>query len=663
MVAPGALFYILKRIEIMEDRYELRGKIGQGGLGAVYRAFDTRMNREVAIKRILVSNDDPTLEAESTRQLIKEAGALASLQHPHIVTVYDAGSDEDGPYVVMELITGKTLDELVSRAPLTWPDFRELAIQTQEALIAAHELGLVHSDIKPANLMLTWLASGKFQMKVVDFGLAMLSQSQSIEELENIESVFGSIFFMAPEQFERIPIDTKTDMYSMGCVYYQALTGHYPFTGETTHDVMSAHLHHRVVPLQDVRADIPIWACEWIMWLINRAPQDRPESARDALRVFFQNDADSTPALSLGTPALVSQPLPRSRLAIPGGSNPPGAPNKSIVAKPTNVAASAVIAPTRPNKPTSPHSRQANRVILPEPATMLIVPESLASPEPPKAITTPQPLQPPEGSKPSIYSSPKSIPSATPTKPIPSQAALPTRPYSAPPVASSPRKGIKSVIAMVCVVVILGLGFFLYQRIKQNRASRRYELILAEAATSGMSPIPMSGPELTQILEMASNTDEAKQKNIFKLLTRAKANDQANFDLMLAEFASNSTQLLPEVREALIREALEPRSNRAMVSTLLTFARTTPDTASAVAALNAIRTTAEDDQFEPFLLMLQFSPKNEIRTAVEECLTGLLKRSSKRASFSKLIDQALERNKNSSAMIPLTRLKAAVVAH
>ena len=89
----------------MEERYEIRGKIGQGGLGAVYKGYDTRMNREVAIKRISVSHDDPALEEESTRQLIKEAGALASLQHPHIVTVYDVGADEDGPYVVMELIS------------------------------------------------------------------------------------------------------------------------------------------------------------------------------------------------------------------------------------------------------------------------------------------------------------------------------------------------------------------------------------------------------------------------------------------------------------------------------------------------------------------------------------------------------------------------------
>ena len=102
----------------MEDRYEILGKIGQGGLGAVYRAFDKRLNREVAIKRISAVGEDPELREESTKQLVKEAGALASLQHPNIVTVYDVGADDDGPYVVMELINGKTLDELITRAPL-----------------------------------------------------------------------------------------------------------------------------------------------------------------------------------------------------------------------------------------------------------------------------------------------------------------------------------------------------------------------------------------------------------------------------------------------------------------------------------------------------------------------------------------------------------------
>ncbi|MEO0018794.1 MAG: hypothetical protein RLZZ522_2077, partial [Verrucomicrobiota bacterium] len=165
-----------------KKRYKIREQIGQGGMGSVYRAFDTRMNREVAIKRIRRGSDAPESNA-AAEQIVKEAGTLAALQHPHIVTVYDVGTDKDGPYVVMELIDGKTVEELIERAPLTWPDFRELALQTQEALIGAQDRHLIHRDLKPSNLMLTWLPSGRFHVKIVDFGLAKLAEATTLGKL------------------------------------------------------------------------------------------------------------------------------------------------------------------------------------------------------------------------------------------------------------------------------------------------------------------------------------------------------------------------------------------------------------------------------------------------------------------------------------------------
>jgi len=374
----------------MEERYEIRGKIGQGGLGAVYRGYDNRMNREVAIKRITTAGDDSDLQEESTRQLIKEAGALASLQHPHIVTVYDVGSDEDGPYVVMELISGNTLDELIQRAPLTWPDFRELAMQTQEALIAAQERNLIHSDLKPSNLMLTWLPSGKFQIKIVDFGLATLAQSQTKQDLESIEAVFGSVYFMPPEQFERTPLDARSDMYSMGCVYYQALTGAYPFDGATGNEVMTSHLRHTVKPLKEVRSGIPLWACDWIMWHINRYPQDRPESAREALSLFLQNDRLPSPPMSLGIPQPAPGP-PRARLIIPGAGPQAGA------------SATATRTPTQ--------SIEKAKLVK----TSQV--DTLAGESGATTQTAPQPLAPPEGFKPSVHTSLHELPPPQPTQP------------------------------------------------------------------------------------------------------------------------------------------------------------------------------------------------------------------------------------------------------
>ncbi len=344
----------------MEERYEIRGKLGQGGLGAVYRAYDRALKRDVAVKRI-VSGDDEEHREEATKQMEKETGALAALQHPNIVTIYDVGSDEDGPFVVMELLTGQTVDEIVEKAPLTWPDFRELVLQIQEALIAAQDLGLIHRDLKPSNIMVNWLPSGRFQAKVVDFGLAKFSPKTSAETAEQSDAIFGSIFYMAPELFERGPIDSRMDMYAIGCVYYFALTGHSPFQGETGPQVMAAHLEHRVIPLSQVRPDIPGWASDWVMWHINRHPHERPENARESLKSFIQLDVP--PSQTITQP--IAQPAvnPRAPLAVrprPGGTPPP-----------------------RPAP-------------LPTPVTLS---------RPVKTHTAPQPLAPPDGAPPSLHQS------------------------------------------------------------------------------------------------------------------------------------------------------------------------------------------------------------------------------------------------------------------
>lgn len=336
----------------MEDRYEIRDKVGQGGIGRVHRGYDHKMRREVAIKRILTSMDDPSLEGEATKQLMVEVEALAKLQHPHIITVYDVGSDEEGPYVVMELINGKSLDEIIEEGPMSWQDFRAVAVQSQEGLLAAHELGMIHSDLKPPNIMLSYLPSGKFQVKILDFGLAVLVHSQSREEIKKMDAVFGSIFFMPPEQFERQPLDVRSDLYSIGCVYYQALTGTYPFNGTTVDEVMDAHLRHEVTPIHELRTDIPAWACDWVMWLINHNRDYRPASAQKALSNFLQNDeharlADSLIGQKPGAPesaaaAMTDTAAQTSRTAETGHSGDPLSRQRVVMIRRIAIAAAAV---------------------------------------------------------------------------------------------------------------------------------------------------------------------------------------------------------------------------------------------------------------------------------------------------------------------------------
>jgi hypothetical protein len=312
----------------MSNRYEIRDQIGKGGLGAVYKALDTQLQREVAIKRVL-STDKATEDEvqDAANKLIAEAQTLSSLNHPNIVTVFDVGQDEAGGFVVMELLKGETLDETVERGVLTQEDFTEVVYQTMEALIAAQANNVIHRDIKPTNIMVIWQASGKFQLKILDFGLAKFSRSPSVQTMDQEESVMGSIFFMAPEQFERGELDSRTDLYQMGCVYYNALTGQYPFNGETAPQVMNAHLQHKVIPLEQVRPDLSPSICQWVMWMINRDIAHRPADARDALKHWPRNPeppgailvevlpVEATPTVSTGEVTIVR--------AAGGASAPP----------------------------------------------------------------------------------------------------------------------------------------------------------------------------------------------------------------------------------------------------------------------------------------------------------------------------------------------------
>ena len=268
----------------MSERYELKGKIGEGGIGTVHKAIDNQLKREVAIKRLIPVEGEKS--AEASENLLKEATTLSALQHPNIVTVYDVGTDEKGGFVVMELLKGETFDETIARGALTFDDFKNVVTQTLEALIAAHHVGLIHRDLKPSNLMVNWMPSGKFQIKILDFGLAKFSKQPSVQTIDQGDAILGSIYFMAPEQFERIALDVRTDLYSMGCMYYQCLTGKYPFDGENAPQVMASHLQNRVTPLHQLRPDVPAWACDWVMWLINRKMEDRPESAKTAYEQF-----------------------------------------------------------------------------------------------------------------------------------------------------------------------------------------------------------------------------------------------------------------------------------------------------------------------------------------------------------------------------------------
>lgn len=676
----------------MEDRYEIKGKVGQGGLGAVYKAYDVRMNREVAIKRIVANSDDESLPEEATRQLLKEAGSLASLQHPNIVTIYDVGTDEDGPFVVMELLTGETLEEIISKGSFTWQDFRQLAPQILEALIAAQELNLVHRDLKPSNIMLTWLPSGKFQVKIVDFGLAKLSAKPSLQTIDQSDGVFGSIYFMAPEQFERVPIDHRADLYAIGCVFYYALTGVYPFDGETAAEVMAAHLQHHTSPLQEVRDGIPLWACDWIMWHINRLPSDRPEDARQALQNFVENDAHPDPEVSMGTPAPAVEKPKRPKLLVPGGAPVPEVvPEPSPTQPMKTAAAPKALAPPQGSKPSvhttaqilhtapvaaAPHATQKAEDSTPDEDS---IPDSTSpeSAEKSKEVPVLARAKPAPGIAPApalsrstskAATAPAVIAKKTATRPAQGSPISAKTSPAAPKTAATPAhqkkaglsNGAKMMIAVVFGLLAIILAVVFLKKSGKNAETKIYNQMVQAAAATSATEIPVDKKKLDILLRNAITVGSNKDRYIvYKALYLAKATDGTDIDKTIADFATTKV-MVPDVRHVLIRDVLRKRKNPAIIDTLLEFARKTEDPKAAVASIEAVRFMVTDEHFPQFIQIMQTTDDDSVRKAAEGNAAKIIEKSSSKDALAAIVTAAHDTAFNDVVRHSMLRLMAGI---
>jgi serine/threonine protein kinase len=268
------------------ERYLLQAHIGSGGLGDVYRAWDEQLDRAVALKRVRmmpgVQNGRALLE-----QTWREAMTTASLQHPNIVTILDYGLDADGAYVVMELVEGETLEEVLARGPLQFIDFHRFAHQSLEAIVAAHAVGLIHRDLKPGNFMISRSQhAGQFNVKILDFGLAKYLDRPKPQSMDHLNSLMGSVHYMAPEQFQRLPLDQRTDLYSLGCIFYEAVTGHPAFDGSNVSELIDAHLKAEPFSMKYLRQDLSPGLEKWVHRLLEKDPGQRTGSAVEALRTL-----------------------------------------------------------------------------------------------------------------------------------------------------------------------------------------------------------------------------------------------------------------------------------------------------------------------------------------------------------------------------------------
>ena len=278
-------------------RYRIERSLGKGGLGEVFLAFDTRLRRHVALKRLSGSSNH---EGTPREQAWREGVHLAAVQHPNVVSVYDFGTDVHGPFLIMELVGGETLDAVVARGAFPLADFLPLARQTLEGLAAAHQAGLFHRDLKPGNIMLKYGPTNTLQVKIVDFGISLPAHelgsfSDLVGPINQPPVIMGTVEFVAPERFEHHPVSERGELYSLGCIFYYALTGLDAFRGTTTGEIITSHLVGTPTPLDLLRDDLPAALSAWVMRLLSRQPEDRPASVHAALAEFQTISAPRIP--------------------------------------------------------------------------------------------------------------------------------------------------------------------------------------------------------------------------------------------------------------------------------------------------------------------------------------------------------------------------------
>ena len=261
-------------------RYRVLAPIGSGGLGVVYSGWDHELNRPVAIKRVR-EREGSTLHG-LIEESFNEGRALAFLRHPHVVRLYDFGMDRKGPYFVMERIDGETLHHRLDAGPLTVSEFCQIARMALEGLSAAHRLGIIHLDMKPSNIMLHQTSDGRPGLKLLDFGLSRL-QKDIHADREKGGEVFGTYYYVAPEQIALRPLGPKADLYSLGHVLYHALARLPAFRAPSVEEVLQMHLRQDAPPILEIRPDLGPELAGWLHGLMSRDPANRPESAAVAI--------------------------------------------------------------------------------------------------------------------------------------------------------------------------------------------------------------------------------------------------------------------------------------------------------------------------------------------------------------------------------------------
>jgi serine/threonine protein kinase len=288
--------------QILDDRYEVIAPLAEGGMGAVYRARRMLLGDEVAIKIIRADHSGPA----ARERFMRESRACARLRHPNIVSILDFNVDqEDHPFLVMELLNGRSLkDEIAERARLAIAEAQVIVPQICSALQFAHSLGVVHRDLKPANIVAHEFTPGQRVYKLVDFGLANIRESSASERLTGPHEFIGTVAYASPEQLGGALGDTRSDIYSLGAVIFEMLTGRMPYPGDDPMAMIHGHLNAPVPRPTSIRPDLPAWIDIVLARALAKDPDHRWPDISELGRAFAT--ADSAHPTMLSPPPVTS---------------------------------------------------------------------------------------------------------------------------------------------------------------------------------------------------------------------------------------------------------------------------------------------------------------------------------------------------------------------
>ncbi len=440
--------------------YRIVEKLGEGGMGQVYRALDTRLNRHVALK---VLRAGQAASPERRARFLQEARAASALNHPNIITIHDIFTYEGADFIVMELVTGQSLADLIPKGGLRISALLTIGAQIADALSTAHEAGIIHRDLKPGNVMF----SNSGAVKLLDFGLAKLTESyihagalEPVSPLTVEGMVVGTARYMSPEQAQGLPLDARSDTFTFGVVMYEMATGISAFESATTVSTLAAVLRDEPRPIPELTRDVPEKLVELIRATMQKDPAARPSTMREVHRALLgiRNTWES------GVQAPLRLHLPQSGVAAtirPVAGDPPSH-------LPTAQEVHPASAPTRPMAPVTALPKGARSTwIWPAALGVILVAgaatvwqQTRKEPAPPATVAQPLPTPAPTALDPEPSVASVEIPTPTAARPAVKTAPHPT-PAPTRLASPAPQTAVPAVEPTVTATVSDGIPVML----------------------------------------------------------------------------------------------------------------------------------------------------------------------------------------------------------